>query len=471
MLATLGDTFFSVFPNGTRFFVGGFIKKHNALFCFLFAFLAFALIACNRNNVTKNNDDTNSVAYLPYEIDNTGCLKRFYANETNSVNIVIPSTYNIDENGKIIEGNAYQIKSIGAYCFANNNLVETVFIPDTIIKLDDFAFFNCPKLNTININSEIVSIGNDAFGLCPELTTVSRNANSGLMLAENNNLTTFIIPDSINKIEDKAFADWDKLTSIVIGENITYIGNEAFSHCNSLSLVNINSVLDYLGNGVFEDCQLLTTLTNTHEYNGEICFAPNQRIRNFTVPNSVKTIKNGFFYGWKNLIEVNIHKEITSLREIFSENENLKKLTCGSSDIVTLFRSYPNNTQKIENDKMYMINFTNSYGTYTYQYYIPNSLKEVHILNDVETHCLAGMKSVQIVYLPSEVTEFGKGAFAGCSGLTNVYFSTDNDWTYSMSSSYTFDRGTISKTDMNNSVRLAYQLKQHNGSEYVWKKS
>ena len=180
------------------------------------------------------------------------------------------------------------------------------------------------------------------------------------MLAENNNLTTFIIPDSINKIEDKAFADWDKLTSIVIGENITYIGNEAFSHCNSLSLVNINSVLDYLGNGVFEDCQLLTTLTNTHEYNGEICFAPNQRIRNFTVPNSVKTINNGFFYGWKNLIEVNIHKEITSLREIFSENENLTKLTCGSSDIVTLFRSYPNNTQKIENDKMYMINFLNN---------------------------------------------------------------------------------------------------------------
>lgn len=472
MLATLGDTFFSVFPNGTRFFVGGFMKKHNALFCFLFAFLAFALIACNRNNVTKSNDNTNSVAYLPYEIDNTGCLKRFYANDTNSVNIVIPSTYNIDENGKIIEGNAYQIKSIGEYCFSNNNLIESVFIPDTITNIGEYAFYNCSKLNTINITSSIVNIGSDAFGLCPKLTTVSRSANSGLILAENNNLTTFIIPDSINKIEDKAFADWDKLTSIVIGENITYIGNEAFSHCNSLSLVNVNSVLDYLGTGVFDDCQLLTTLTTSHKYNGEICFTPNQKILNFTVPNSIKSISEGFFYGWKYLKEVNIHKEITSLKMIFSENESLTKLTCGSSDILSLFRHYPDYEQKKENDKMYMITLKKSnMSSYGYNYYVPNSLKEVHILNKIDEYCLYNMKSVQIVYLPSEVTEFGKGAFAGCSGLTNVYFSTDNDWTYSMSFYSISDNGTISKADMNNSARLAYQLKQHNGSEYVWKKS
>lgn len=48
--------------------------------------LMTSLVACNTNGKP-----------LPYEIDETGCIKRFYGNDTNSVNITIPATYSLDE--------------------------------------------------------------------------------------------------------------------------------------------------------------------------------------------------------------------------------------------------------------------------------------------------------------------------------------------------------------------------------------
>lgn len=80
------------------------------------------------------------------------------------------------------------------------------------------------------------------------------------------------------------------------------------------------------------------------------------------------------------------------------------------------------------------------------------------------------MTSLKKVYLPNDITTFGQGAFAGCSGLTNVYFSTDSDWKYEISYYTTTDTGIVSKSDMNNSITLANQLKAHNGYDCYWKK-
>lgn len=446
------------------------MKKIAISICVLCLFLALGLTACNAdNNIQNNNDNKNQIVYLPYEIDKTGCIQRFYANENNSINIVIPATYSIDENGKLISGTAYEIKTIGTRCFANNNLIESIYIPDTIISIEERAFYNCAKLSTINITQNIKSIGNDAFESCPKLNTITKNGKSGLIIEENKNLSSFTIPNTIVKLEDNSFANWTNLSSISIGTNINYIGNNAFAHCNNLSRVSIGSSLNYLGNSAFADCEKLTSLTTSDNSNC-ISFAPNQSISSFVVPLSVTSIHNEFFYGWKQLKEVEIHGAITSLGMIFKDNENLTKLTCCSTNILSLFYHRPDYETKIESEKMYIVSYKPYSGSYIYNYYIPNTLTEIRLLSTVESYCLYSMKSIQKVYIPSTVTNFGYGAFAGCSGLTNVYFSTDSDWKYEMSY-YTSDYGIISKSDMNNSTQLANQLKTHNGYYYRWYKS
>ena len=81
---------------------------------------------------------------------------------------------------------------------------------------------------------------------------------------------------------------------------------------------------------------------------------------------------------------------------------------------------------------------------------------------------MSGMKSVEELHIESDVTSFGAGAFSGCSGLTNVYFSTDGDWEYTFTA-VTTERGTISKAVMNNPRQLAEQLKKLNSDYHLYK--
>ena len=453
------------------------MKKIAIPICVLCLFLALGLTACNTDDNSQNNtDNKNQIVYLPYEIDNTGCIQRFYANESNSVNVVIPATYSMDENGKLISGTAYEVKAIGTHCFANNNLIESVYIPNTITAIEERAFYNCANLTTVNITKNVKSIGESVFESCPKLNTITKSGKSGLIIEENDNLSSFAIPNTITKLEDGSFANWTKLSSISIGTNIDYIGNNAFAHCNNLSRVSISSSLNYLGNNAFADCEKLTSLTTSGNSNG-ISFAPNQSLSSFVVPLSVTSIQNEFFYGWKQLKEVEIHGAITSLGMIFKDNENLAKLTCGSQNVLSLFYHYTKYETRVTGaitetggESYYVVRYQPYSGSYFYYYLIPNNLTEVHLLNDIDSHCFYNMASLKRVYLPNEITTFGQGAFAGCSGLTNVYFSTDSDWRYYSMSYYTSDSGTISKSDMNNSTQLANQLKAHNGYYYYWKK-
>lgn len=448
-----------------------FMKKIAIPFCILCLALLVGLTACN------NQNDSGQTYYLPYEIDNTGCIKRFYANETNSVNITIPATYSIDEEGKIIAGKAYEVKTIGNHCFANNNLIKSVQIPKSIETIEDYAFYNCANISTINITSNIVSIGKDAFELCPQLKTITNNGKSGLVIDTNNNLTSFIIPSSITKIENNAFSNWGALATISI-EDINYIGDNAFSNCQNLYRVSIDSCLSYLGSNAFANCEKLTSLTNKTSNDPGIYFAPKQQLNSFVVPLSVTSIQKEFFYGWEQLKEVEIHGAISSLDMIFKDNKCLTKLTCGSNNVLSLFYHYTkyetsatdSTITETGGDNFYVVKHKPNSGSYVYYYLIPNNLTEVHLLNDIESYCFYNMTSLKKVYLPNDITTFGQGAFAGCSGLTNVYFSTDSDWKYEISYYTTTDTGIVSKSDMNNSITLANQLKAHNGYDCYWKK-
>ena len=97
----------------------------------LFAFTVIFLSGCSNNDNSSSGSLNDTISdekptLLPYDIDKTGSINRFYANDENSENIVIPSTYSIDSDGRIITGNAYEIKTISEFCFANNSLIKTV---------------------------------------------------------------------------------------------------------------------------------------------------------------------------------------------------------------------------------------------------------------------------------------------------------------------------------------------------------
>ena len=431
------------------------MKKLVTVFAFVFAFSLVGLVACGKGNNEKKSK------YLAYEIDNTGTITRYYANENNSENIVIPATYDIDAEGRIIKGSSYEIKAIGDYCFANNTKTKRVVIPQTITTIGNNAFYNCSQLNSVNVGRNISKIGNDAFGNCSSLTTIAKTGDTGIIIEKNDNLSSFEIHESVSKIDDGAFAGWSQLSSIMIGENVTYIGDNAFSGCENLAKVVIDSSLTYLGENAFSDCEKLTILTSAESDYG-ICFKKAQSLENFTVPLSVIGIYGNFFYGWKELKNVTIHESVTPIGSIFYDNTKLTSITCAIPCVLSLFSD---NAEQSESTKMYAVEL--AYRFQRTYYYIPVSLKEVHLLGEIGDYCLYGMNSLLYVYIESDVSSFGTGAFGGCDGLTEVYFSTNSNWRYENNSS-TPDSGVISVSVMNSPFELAYRLKIH--GQYRWYK-
>lgn len=434
------------------------MKKLVTVFAFVFAFSLVGLVACGKGNNEKKSK------YLAYEIDNTGTITRYYANGNNSENIVIPATYDIDAEGRIIEGSSYEIKAIGDYCFANNTKTKRVVIPQTITTIGNNAFYNCSQLNSVNIGRNISKMGNDAFGNCPLLTTIAKTGDTGIIIEKNDNLSSFEIHESVSKIDDGAFAGWSKLSTIMIGENVTYIGDNAFSGCEKLAKVVIDSSLTYLGENAFSDCEKLTILTSTESDYG-ICFKKAQSLENFTVPLSVIGIYGNFFYGWKELKNVTMHESVTPIGSIFYDNTKLTSITCAIPCVLSLFSD---NAEQSESEKVYVVDGSYAYYIQKGKYYIPASLKEIHLLGEVGMFCLYGMKSVQKVYIETSVESFGHNAFGGCDGLTEVYFSTNSNWRYERSYPDTAS-GFVSMSVMNSPTELANKLKSH-GTYSTWNK-
>ena len=71
---------------------------------------------------------------------------------------------------------------------------------------------------------------------------------------------TFIIPDGITKLEQKAFKDCESLVNIIIPSSIKNVGQLAFFGCKSLVSITIPDGIDRIEQGVFRNCQSLTSI-------------------------------------------------------------------------------------------------------------------------------------------------------------------------------------------------------------------
>src|SRR5574344_868490 len=70
----------------------------------------------------------------------------------------------------------------------------------------------------------------------------------------------FIIPSSVNSIEDGAFAFSNKLKNITIPSSVTSIGEWSFRHCSGLHSLVIPSSIMSIGEGAFSYCSKLTNI-------------------------------------------------------------------------------------------------------------------------------------------------------------------------------------------------------------------
>ncbi len=312
-----------------------------------------------------------------------------FGNCTSLSNIDIPDGVTSIENG------------VFCGCHSLSNIV----IPNSVTSIGDDAFHTCSSLTNIDIPDSVTSIGNNAFMSCSSLEYISLpksviclNGNpfpdwngeliclspnfiyeddvlfnmkkSEIISFRNQNLESYIIPDSVTSIGVCAFSDCTSLSNIVIPNGVASIGDAAFSYCYSLSNIDIPNSVTSIGDRAFLGCESLNSVVipNSVTSIGDAAFGECYSLSDIVIPDSVTGIGNDVFFQCDSLTSVVIPDSVTSIgADAFGECYSLTNI------------AIPDGVISIGDDAFW------------------------------------GCKSLNSVVIPEGVTSIGAGAFASCN--------------------------------------------------------
>ena len=178
------------------------------------------------------------------------------------------------------------------------------------------AFYDQPKLAKITISPSVTDIPSYLFKDCKNLVTLTING-SLVKIPEHAfdgcNISSLILPNSVETISDYAFTNNIGMKSANIGTAVKIIGNNAFSGCTVLADITLGTSLQSIGNEAFMSVGSLATSWNS-----------------LIFPESLTSIGIKAFYG-SGLTDITIPNKVSTLGEsCFAENNNLQTVFVGS---------------------------------------------------------------------------------------------------------------------------------------------
>ena len=231
--------------------------------------------------------------------------------------------------------------------------LQTVTIPDCVLRFEDEVFSICISLSSVNIPDSVYYLGNSVFFNCQSLTTVSIPDNvktiGNKAFFNCISLLSVTIPDGVSKISEATFQNCYSLRSAVIKDNVTEIGKDAFRFCYELDTLVLPANLQSIGDYAFADCRSLTSLVIPEGTSSiaqeafyacsslrEIVFSERLKsigtqaftycssLKEAVIPDSVTSIGDCAFWGCSSLESITIPENLRYLGEgVFGECSNL----------------------------------------------------------------------------------------------------------------------------------------------------
>ncbi len=365
------------------------------------------------------------------------------------------------------ETNVYSIKQIAVSAFEGCSNVATIFIPDTISKVGNYAFSGV----TANI---YIQRSKPAVGEVPSGWGLYWNSNRSGQEGTRSLYWGVIDMDRVGVFSYIFMADgtaiaveYNGSTSVtsvdvpgsVVFKDVTYtvteLGDELLANMTLLNTVTLNEGLKKIKSKVFYMDPMLSsvTLPSTLEEIGDYAFLGALALKEIYIPASVKTIGMLVFVGMDNLtIYCGVAKEPTYLPGISGYNP-LWDVKLGLSDIGDLTNLKgiagtivnPNKHTVIYNVAAIYIDTAKETGRETkfkYVLFNNNTAKVISASNtilNVENYempsvityndntytvtaigagAFAGNTAIKTLIIPSTVTSIEENAFLGCSKLT-----------------------------------------------------
>ncbi len=333
--------------------------------------------------------------------------------------------------------------------------ISSVYLPNTLVKIDNKAFCECYYLKSVEIPESVTSIGFAMFDLCYSLTSVNipKSVTSiGLSMFRGcRSLTSITIPKSVKSIEDDAFLSCSNLYNIVNNSDLTIeIGSEDhgyigyYAKCivdkngnkhyksGSNGLVYIDTadgwrfsrvgneytLIAYIGNS---DTDTLPLDINGNKYTIHTASTPSHLI----IPEGITNISNNAFSYSYRLESVSLPNSLESIGQFaFSNCTSLREIEIPDSvksiGREAFFRCYVLKKVKLSSG-LSKIDFS--------AFLECKSLESIVIPNGVitiEDKAFADCSELKSVTIPNSVESIHSGSFSGCGKFEDINISQNN---------------------------------------------
>lgn len=210
-----------------------------------------------------------------------------------------------------------------------DNTLKEIILPNSLRKIDDYAFEGCYELERIDIPEGVISIGYCLLPDCFSIETITipssvsemngnpfvgkkvevvlspdnpffeiidgvlfhKGSHSLVAVLDDARKESYVIPEGTTEICAGAFSGCG-FRQITIPESVTVIGEDAFQYCTNLEVIVIPEGVTEIGKGAFSQCENLETVT---------------------LPDSLKKIGKGAFLGCSSLIEITVPQGVTEI--------------------------------------------------------------------------------------------------------------------------------------------------------------
>ena len=215
-----------------------------------------------------------------------------------------------------INGENYRVTEIGSFSFPKT--MESIFIPASINKIENYAFWFAPHSMLTKID---VSKDNKYYDSRENCNAVIETATNTLMLACDNT----IIPDSVKRISEGSFSAVS-IKSLHIGPNIVHIdynfaeifGLESIivSEQNKYydSRENCNAIIETASNTLLKGCKTTIIPTSVNRL-GNSSFATVKEMESFCIPDNIELIEEYAFCNCDSLKNINIPETVKKIED------------------------------------------------------------------------------------------------------------------------------------------------------------
>lgn len=270
--------------------------------------------------------------------------------------------------------------------FWDNQVIEEVILPDTLVNISGDTFYNSSNLRKVNIPKNVKFMGNNPFAGCPNIEVNNESPYFNLVdgILYNRDFTRLIYYP-ISKKDDRyeikegcrilgkhSFYLCDNLKEVVIPSSIIKLENNPFSGCTKINLVN-KSDYYHIEDSVIYDKDYSSVIGCLNSINTD-CL----------VLKDVKRICRNSFWNCKGIRKIVLPKTLESI---------------GYNSFVSC-----SNIEFESNSENYMV--------YDNALYTADKSKLV---------CYPAKYAIGDIHLPDEVITLERGAFSGCDKMTNIH--------------------------------------------------